>query len=34
LFVLPLYGLSLALGDYWALRLVQALVFAAFAAGI
>jgi len=34
LFVLPLYGLSLALGDYWALRLVQALSFAAFAAGI
>jgi hypothetical protein len=34
LFVLPLYGLSLALGDYWALRLVQALSFAAFAAGV
>jgi len=34
LFVLPLYGLSLILGDYWALRIVQALAFAAFAAGI
>jgi hypothetical protein len=34
LFVLPLYGLSLILGDYWALRLVQALAFALFAAGV
>ncbi|MCC6049333.1 MAG: hypothetical protein LM580_01425 [Thermofilum sp.] len=32
-FVLLLYGLSLALGDYWALRVAQALTFAAFATG-